>query len=197
MRVLRFAVPLAVGFALTTGCASGPRPSAGPEQTLKRMPSWYAHDQADTSRLAGKATAVSSDLQTALDIAKSEARADLLLQLEARTTAMTKRFREQTGSAGEPLLLTQFTSVSRDVAAETLRGVRVRQHEVQAEGPLFRAYVLLDLPSGEAARQLLARLRQDERLGTDARAARAFEELSREVQRYEVDRDSAGRPPQP
>lgn len=168
--------------------------NGSPAQTLGRMPAWYASDARDSARLAGRATAVSADLQTALDIARSEARAELVLQVESRTEAMTKRFREQTGTGRDAVLLSQFTAASRDVAAQTLRGVRTTRHEVQAEGSLYRAYVLLELPAGEAAHQLLDRLRRDEQLRTDARAATAFEELAREVQRHEAAGQRAERP---
>lgn len=181
---------------LAAGCSGRHRAvmNHSMEQTLQRMPGWYVADQQDSARLVAKATAVSSDLQTALDIAKSEARADLLLQVETRTTAITKRFREQSGAARDATLLSQFTAVSKDVAAQTLRGVQLRRHEVQGEGTVYRAYVLLEVPTGEAARQLLDRVRQDDQLRTELRADKAFEELTREVQRYEASRDRAARP---
>jgi len=64
---------------------------------------------------------------------------------------------------------------------------------MQAEGSAYRAYVILELPAGEPPRQLLARLQQNQRVRTEARAAQAFEELTREVERLDVRRDSTRR----
>jgi len=164
-----------------------------PSRVVERMPRWFVEDVADSLRLLARSTAISGDMQTALDIARTQARADLAIQVEARTSVMTKQFREQLGATANSELLAQFTTVSRDVAAETMRGVRLRRHEMQAEGSAYRAYVILELPAGEPPRQLLARLQQNQRVRTDARAAQAFEELTREVERLDVRRDSTRR----
>jgi len=164
-----------------------------PSRVLERMPRWFAEDGVDSLRLLARATAISGDMQTALDIARTQARADMALQVEARTSVMAKQFREQLGATASSELLAQFTVVSQDVAAETLRGVRVRRHEMQAEGSAYRAYVVLELPAGEAPRQLLARLQQNQRVRTEVRAVQAFEELTREVERLDVRRDSTRR----
>jgi len=157
------------------------------------MPRWFVEDVADSLRLLARSTAISGDMQTALDIARTQARADLAIQVEARTSVMTKQFREQLGATANSELLAQFTTVSRDVAAETMRGVRLRRHEMQAEGSAYRAYVILELPADDPPRQLLARLQQNQRVRTEARAVQAFEELTREVERLDVRRDSTRR----
>jgi len=64
---------------------------------------------------------------------------------------------------------------------------------MQSEGSAYQAYVILELPAGEPPRQLHARLQQNQRDRTDARAAQAFDELTREVERLDVRRDSTRR----
>ena len=53
------------------------------------------------------------------------------------------------------------------------------------EDGLYRAYVLMEVPIGEANKVLAAQIKANEHLYTRFRAAQGFKELAEEVERYE------------
>jgi hypothetical protein len=93
--------------------------------TLRGMPGWYLKPPRDAQYVFGAATAVSQDLQIAID-------------------------------------------------------------KAQAEGRAYRAYVLMELPTGEAAKRLMEQVKANEQMYTRFRSTEAFKELDAEVQRYEA-----------
>ena len=83
-------------------------------------------------------------------------------------------------------LLDQYTSVYKATVSQVLFGSRPRQQEVKAEGRAYRAYVLMELPTGEAAKRLMEQVKANEQMYTRFRSTEAFKELDAEVQRYEA-----------
>lgn len=149
------------------------------------VPEWYADPPRTDDLLVGVATATSLDLQTAVDKAKQDGRAELARQIDLRVTGLSKRFVEETGLREDAELLDMFTQVSKSVVAESLTGSRLARQDLSQEGSVYRAYVLVEMPIGEANVALLGKIRSQQRLYTRFRASQAFEELDREVQAYE------------
>lgn len=154
--------------------------------TLRSMPGWYLKPPRDAQYVFGAATAVSQDLQIAIDKAQAEGRNLLAQQLEVKYASLTKRFAEETGRAMDSQLLDQYTSVYKATVSQVLFGSRPRQQEVKAEGRAYRAYVLMELPTGEAAKRLMEQVKANEQMYTRFRSTEAFKELDAEVQRYEA-----------
>jgi hypothetical protein len=99
---------------------------------------------------------------------------------------LTKRFVEETGLSPESELLDQFTQVSRSIVSDELYFSSLAKQELQAEkGGGFRAYVMMEMPIGEANSALMAKMKAQENLYTRFRATEAFEELDEEIRRYE------------
>ena len=67
-----------------------------------------------------------------------------------------------------------------------LIGSRVREQQVQPEGQIYRAYVLMEMPIGAVSEALLERIRGRENMYTRFRAAEAFSDLESEVENYQV-----------
>jgi hypothetical protein len=176
--------------ATSLACHRGPRStdlSPPPSRaTLRAMPGWYLKPPKDDQYVFGAATAVSQDLQIAIDKAQAEGRNILAQQLEVKYGSLTKRFAEETGRAADSQLLDQYTSVYKATVSQVLYGSRARQQEVKPEGGVYRAYVLMELPTGEAAKRLMEQVKANEQMYTRFRASEAFKELDAEVQRYEA-----------
>jgi hypothetical protein len=148
-------------------------------------PSWYTDPKRDDDHLIGVATATSRDLQTAVDKAKQDGRVEIARQLDVRVAGLSKRFVQETGLNEDAELLGMFTQVSKTVVSDSLNGTRVSNQELDREGGVYRAYVEMEMPIGEANARFLEKLRSQERLHTRLRSSEAFEELDREVQAYE------------
>lgn len=189
---------LAVTLALLAGCrrtepSDDLTPAARPE-TIRNLPNWYLRPPSDDNFLFGAATAVSRDVQIAINKAQAEARNSIAQGLEVKYGALNRRFVEEVGREGSQLL-DQYTQAYKGVVSATLFGSRPRQQVLRTEGSLYRAIVLMELPVGEMSKRLLEQLRAQEQLYTRFRATEAFKDLDAEVQRYEAWKRSQGIPP--
>ena len=176
--------------AAVGACSRSPRPAAdlsppANRETIRNLPSWFLKPPTDDNYLFAPATAVSRDVQVAINKAQADARNAIAQQLEVKYGSINKRFVEEVGREGSQLL-DQYTQVYKAVVSTTLYGSRPRQQQLRTEGGVYRAIVLMELPVGEMSKRLLEQLRAQEQLYTRFRASEAFKELDAEVQRYEA-----------
>jgi hypothetical protein len=75
--------------------------------------------------------------------------------------------------------------VSKSIVSDSLTGSHVSKQKLDAEGGVYRAYVMMSMPIGEANARFVEKIRAQKQLYTRFRATEAFEELDREVQEYE------------
>jgi hypothetical protein len=180
---------LALAFVLGA-CRSAPNASdltqAPSRETVRNLPKWYLKPPKDDKFAFGAATAVSQDLQVSIDKAQAEARNVVAQQLEVKYGALTKRFVEETGRNIDAQLLDEYTQVYKATVSQVLYGSRPREQTVRAEGSVYRAFVLVELPLGEASKRLMDQVRANEQMYTRFRASEAYKELEAEVQRYEA-----------
>jgi hypothetical protein len=193
----RLAGALAIA-AFAAACHSAPRtteitPPANRE-TIRNLPGWYLRPPTDNNFLFGAATAVSRDVQVAINKAQSEGRNAIAQELEVKYGSLNKRFAEEVGRGGEAQILDQYTQVYKAVVSQVLYGSRPRQQTLRTEGPVYRAVVLMELPIGEMSKKLMDQIRAQEQLYTRFRASEAFKELDAEVQKYEAWKRGQGIP---
>ena len=154
------------------------------EDTIDNAPRWMMEVPRDDHHLTAAATSTSRDFQIAVDKARSAAQIDIAQQLGAHMANLTKQFQEEVGMAVDSQLLTEFSSATKAVVDETLVGARVVKRRLMPERNVYRAYVLMQLPIGEANTVLLRKLKSDEALYTRFRASRAYAELDEQVRRH-------------
>lgn len=177
------ALALVVGLGLWS-CGGPETTSLTPKSSkdvIKTIPNWFLEPPDDSEHLYATGTATSRDLQIAVQKAKTTAQAGLAQQIGTRLGNLTKQFQEETGLENDSELLTQFSSATKAVTQETLVGAKVDKREVLPEKDIYRAYVLMALPIGEANRQLMAKIKADQNLHTRFRATKAYEELDAEL----------------
>ncbi|MFN8570971.1 MAG: LPP20 family lipoprotein [Gemmatimonadaceae bacterium] len=184
----RFSVLLLAATAV--GC-SHPKPAADTapvpsKEVLKNLPGWFAKPPTDDKYLYGPATAVSRDLQIAINKAEAEGRNNIAQQLEVKYASLNKRFSEEVGRDAGSQLLDQYTQVYKSTVSQVLYGSRTKQQSMRVEGGVYRAFVLMELPTGEVAKKLMDQIRTQEQLYTRFRASEAFKELDAEIERYEA-----------
>jgi hypothetical protein len=176
--------------AFAPACRRGPRStdlSPPPARDVVRdLPNWYVRPPTEDNFIFGAATAVSQDVQIAVNKAQTEGRLMVAQQLEVKYGAMNKRFAEEVGREASSQLLDQYTQVYKATVSQMLYGSRARQQTIRAEGGVYRAFVLIELPLGEMAKKLMEQVRASEQLYTRFRATEAFKELDAELQRYET-----------
>lgn len=163
------------------------------DEAVEEMPQWMADVPEDPSYLFGTATSTSQKMQTAIDKAQTQARGEVAGQLETEFQGLTRQFEEEVGEDQDAVFLEQFTQVQQEVVSQTMTGAAPRERAVTTEDGLYRAYVLVELPIGQAAQELMSQLEQNEEAYTRFRQSQAFEELREEVERYEEEREAERR----
>ena len=176
---------------LWTGCGGGKQAgrieisgeSKGEEAIS--VPDWFLNPPEDPNYLYSPVTATSKDLQLAIDTAKHQGQVDVTQQLQTKVSGMFKRFREEVGAGEDAELIAQTTSASKAVVSETINGCKASKQEVKKEGTVYRAYVLMEMPIGEANAAMMAKIKATQNMYTRFRATQAFDELNEEVEKYE------------
>ena len=175
---VRQRIVLYVAIVVIAGLGSA---CSGAEQTLEDMPEWMAEKPDAAQHILGTGTGMSTGLQTALEKASARAREDIASTIEIRFQGLTKDFQEEVGDE----YLSQFVQAQKEITDQFLRGTQVRKRTVHEENGRYRAYVLMEMPIGQASQELMSKLKQNEDLYTRFRASEAFEELRRAVSQYE------------
>jgi hypothetical protein len=165
--------------ATVAGCS-------GPEATVEDMPEWMMEKPEADDYLLGTGTATSEGMQAALEKAEVRARGDIASTVEVRFQGLTKDFREEAG--GE--YLQQFTQAQKEVVSQFLSGTRARERKIVGEGgrQQYRAYVLMEMPIGQASTELLSKLKESESLYARFRASEAFQELREAAEKYDAEK---------
>ncbi len=148
----------------------------------ENVPEWFLNPPEDPNYVFAVQSATSQQMQVALDKATTSARGDLASQLETKVEGMTKTFTEEVGDD----LRQQYTDAQKTITSKVLRGTSPQEREVyQQDNGTYQAFVLMELPVGKAAKELLSKLQQNDEMYTRFRASQAFEEMNEAVEEYE------------
>lgn len=115
------------------------------EETLSKIPDWFQEPTPYTPQgVSGKGTAISTDLQAAIDHATLNAQANLASELNSLISEQIKRLRITISSSTDIQEMISTTS-DRYIPETNVSGARIIKQHIVAEGNTFRAYVLLYL----------------------------------------------------
>ena len=174
-----------VGPAETTAVGQDTGGGGSEEQAGIAVPAWFIDAPEDPNYLYATATGKSRDLQLAIDNAKAAGRLDIAGQMGTKVSGLFKRFREEIGAEEDAELLAMTTAVSKEVVSEVIQGCRTAKQAIQKEGISYRAYVLMEMPIGEANAALMSKIKESKNMYTRFRASQGFKELEDEVEKYE------------
>lgn len=184
----RFFTAVLVLFAVLYmfGCSSS-KPL--PATETGNIPDWYLNTPQDPNYLFAPSTASSKDLQLAVDKAVTDARAEIGRQVETQVQGLQKKFDEEVGVGDNATLLSQFTQATKTVVNQSLNGSNVQKKEVVKDGQNWRAYVLVAYPIGAANSAMMEQIKKNQEMYTRFRSSQTFEELDKEVKKYEEWKD--------
>jgi hypothetical protein len=149
------------------------------------IPPWYINTPVDPNFIFAAKTEVSQDMQLAVDKATNSARAEIGRSLEVKMNGLEKQFKEEIGEANNSTLLQQFTQATKSVMSTTLNGSSIKEKQIKKEGNVWRAYVLVQYPLGEANQALMNQIQKNNEMYTRFRSTQTFDELDKEVKQYE------------
>ena len=153
------------------------------ETQVNIIPEWYLQYPKEDNTIFSSGTAVTPDMQLAMDIAILNAKTTLADRINGRLSSKTKQFITRIGSNDLD------SAVAQDIQKATVNliadvdvaGYAVEQKEVVQDGPQYRAYVLLEYSDVEANKIIVNRLRKDNMLFEKIKATTAYKDLEESV----------------
>jgi hypothetical protein len=126
----------------------------------------------------------SASIQVAKDIAVQEAKEDMASAIDSKLSQTIKKFVEQGGITADSSLVGKFSTVSKEVTAETqVAGWSLKEGDVQTTVDGYIFYALIEYIYGEENKLLQQKIEQDNEMLTAVKATEAFAELEEEIKK--------------
>lgn len=144
------------------------------ERTIDKAPKWMIETPISNNAVYAAGTSRSGDWSMSMQKAKADAYGKICMAAGGTASQRTKIYKADTADSSaewsEMILRTSCKEVD-------LTGVEVKEKKMIQEGPFFRAYVLVALPTGDA--NILRKAKEQARLNEQMakRAPEAFKEL--------------------
>ena len=188
--------PLAVFMAasLATAC-SGPQTItqkiyeekvAVVEKQIDETPKWMLNlPTSDDDAFYSAGTAVSSDMQMAIDKSTINAKRTLADRIGGELSSQMKMFVMESGHQGESdVIMLNVEQVTKNIIAEVnVAGYIPGEIKIVPHGTGFRVFTLLRYPVGEANRIMMMQIKKNNALLAKIRSAKSFKELEEEINR--------------
>ena len=162
----------------------------GTENVTERdhIPDWYTNPPEDPNHVFAAQASTSQRMQVALDKATNSARGQIATSLETKIEGMTKSFTEEVGDE----MRQQYVETQKTITSRVLRGTSAAEKKVvEKDNGTYQAFVLMDMPIGKAAKELMSKMQQNDEMYTRFRASQAFEEMEEAVEEYEREQNEA------
>jgi hypothetical protein len=153
------------------------------EKQIDEMPGWYTNIPTEEDAVYAVGTAVTPDLQLAVDIAVLSAKTTLADRVDSRIRSQLKLFKTKLGSNDfDATVQNNFEQVTRNLIADAdVAGYTIKENKIVQNGTQYRAYVLLEYKNAVANSVIKTRIQQNEFLLEKLRETRAFKELDENV----------------
>ena len=155
------------------------------EINVKNVPQWYLTPP-DGKGVVGYfvGQGESASIQVAKDIAVQEAKEDMASAINSKLSQTIKKFVEQGGITAGSSLAGKFSTVSKEVTAETqVAGWSLKEGDVQTTVDGYIFYVLIEYVYGAENKLLQQKIKQDNEMLTAVNATEAFAELEEEIKK--------------
>ena len=149
------------------------------EETTDNIPKWFLELPMKEGFTYAVGTAETPDLQLTVDIAVLNAKTTLADSMNSRVRSQTKNFISKLGSDDvDASVVSEVEKATRNLVLDAdVSGWQQKELDVQASGPQYRVYVLLEYSDSEANKIIMNRLRKDRILLSKIRSTKAFKDL--------------------
>jgi len=137
----------------------------------------------DINMLTAEAMGTSRDYQLAIDKAKMDARVEMTQQLNTYVQTLIKKFDEEVGITEDSKLLGLYAKTSKIVVDQSLVGSHIKKKDVKQDGNVYKAYVVMEAPLGQARERLLEQIRSSNALYKRFENSQSFKELREEIEK--------------
>ncbi len=154
------------------------------EKQIDDMPKWYTNIPKEDDAVYAVGTAVTPDLQLAVDIAVLSAKTTLADRVDSRIRSQLKTFKSKLGSTDfDSNVAVEFEQVTRNLIADAdVAGYTVKENVIVQNGTQYRSYVLLEYRNEVAANVIRTRVAKNAALLSKLRSTQAWKELDDNVE---------------
>ncbi|MBL7110280.1 MAG: hypothetical protein ISS11_08585, partial [Candidatus Marinimicrobia bacterium] len=148
------------------------------------IPKWYLNPNTriKVGFIGATATETSRDIQTAMDKAQSAARGQLRMQIQDIGESGSDRFVKETGINDNSKIIKSFEIANRSASAAVLRKTELEISDIQKDGALYRAYVLLIAPDPEL--ESVNEMKKDQELYLEFQKTEYFKDLNERLEKF-------------
>ena len=153
------------------------------EKNADSVPDWMLELPAEDEAFYSAGTAVSRDMQLAIDKANLAAKRTLADRIGGELSSQIKEFVIESGDMYEGDIITlDVERTTKNIMAQiNVAGYKPSKLEVYPLGTMYRVYALLEYPIGGANDILVQQIRKNRALYAHVRSSVAFKELEAEV----------------
>ena len=154
------------------------------ENQIDDMPKWYTNIPKEDDAVYAVGTAVTPDLQLAVDIAVLSAKTTLADRVDSRIRSQLKTFKSKLGSTDfDSNVAVEFEQVTRNLIADAdVAGYTIKENVIVQNGTQYRSYVLLEYRNEVAANVIRTRVAKNAALLSKLRSTQAWKELDNNVE---------------
>jgi len=154
------------------------------ENTVEQLPDWFINPPQNDNSVFAAGTATSPDIQLAMDKSILNAKRTLADRINGLMSSKMKEFITEVGSGEDTEVVSEVERVTSNLITEVnVAGYRQAEAKILPQGKQYRAYVLLEYPSGSANKILVDQVKKNKILEARLRASKAFQELEDEIKR--------------
>lgn len=153
------------------------------EEQISHMPKWFTEIPSEDNAVYAVGTAITPDMQLAVDIATLSAKTTLADRIDSKLRSQMKTFKGKMGADDfTNELAHEFEQATINIIADAdVAGYRVMESSIVPNGTQYRAYVLLEYTDSEASKILKNRVARDKMLMSKLSAQSAWTELNTRV----------------
>jgi len=175
------AVALLFAVVLIAGCRTTQHDTRDPFVILQER----AQAARDAGGLASVGMGTSLSQPLAIDKAKTRGRTELAHMVETKVDSLKKDFAEEVGDVPSAEYNELFAAASKNIAHQLLTGTGATDVRTRSDEKLTTAWALMVLNPQILATALEANAGAQRHVYTRFRASQAFEELQREIEKFE------------
>ena len=159
------------------------------EQQISDVPKWMLNLPTSQDAFYSAGTAVSGDMQIAIDKATINAKRTLADRIGGELSSQMKMFVMESGEQGSTdVVMLNVEQVTKNIIARVnVAGYIPEEVKVTHQGTGYRVYTLLKYPVGEANRLMMMQIKKNNALLAKVRSTKSFKELEEAVELKKIE----------
>lgn len=175
--------------ALVAGCST---PTTTSSKTVFEMMQDKANEITAAGGLAAVGMGESRVINTAMDRAKNRGRQEIARMIEVKVNSLQKDFTEEIGEGKGSEFNSLFSNASKLITSQTLRGSVAKDIKWDKKDSIITGYALMVLDPKVIASAFQDQANSARQLYTRFRASQAFEDLDKEVKKFDEYKKNQG-----